>query len=413
MKLPFAPPLVVLFGAALLVRLLFAWYVESAGPLGSVFDDAAEYDAVGWSIANGDGFMLNGAPYAVHPPGYPLFLGVLYAVFGHHEAVVKIVQACLGGLTCVLVWLIGERLFTRRTGMVAASIAAVYPLMVFYTGVLLSETLYVFLATLLLHLLVRLRDTPSLRGVCLAGVVLGLMNLTRPVTLLLPAALLLWGWLEFASLRRAAVTAAVIAGITGLMMAPWVARNDAVLGVTSITTNQWTTLYSANNPAILDDPEAIGGYKHMAAISSEDAKAAYLSFLRDYAAGHPGEFIRLEMHKLKRFWSIFPRTGTAARDGLISLCSYGLLLPWFLVGLGLSVREREKPWVLFLWVGYFTLTTLIVYGSVRYRQPIEPVMILFGSVALERAWRWCRETRPTAPLPVAAPRDLRGSEGSR
>jgi hypothetical protein len=62
--------------------------------------------------------------------------------------------------------------------------------------------------------------------------------------------------------------------------------------------------------------------------------------------------------------------------------SYGWLLPLFLAGMLLAVRLPRPPWVLYAWVAYFCLLTLVLHGTTRYRQPVEPVILLFASFML-------------------------------
>jgi 4-amino-4-deoxy-L-arabinose transferase-like glycosyltransferase len=298
------------------------------------------------------------------------------------------VQSVLGALTCVLVLMIGERLFARQVGVIAAAIAAVYPFLVFYTGVLVAETLFVFLSTALVYVLVRLREARTWRWVVFAGMVLGMMNLTRPVTLLLPAILFFWAWIEFGTKTQAAAIAGMITLAMVLTILPWTVRNYVVTGsVIPLVTTHWATLYGANNRTIIQNPETVGGWVVPEPMTDEAYRAAYFAFLRHFFLHEPMELVRLELHKLKRFWSIFPKTQTASRDGVISLFSYGVLLPFFMLGMVLSLRTPQKPWVLFAWILYFSLTTLIMHGATRYRLPVEPVIILFGAFALERVWR--------------------------
>ena len=102
---------VLIFTCAFFVRILFNVYVVGLEtPTVDSFSDWKEYDAVGLSLAQGSGFSLNHAPYTIHPPGYPLLLGAIYAIGGHSYAAVKVVQSALGALTCVLILMIGERL---------------------------------------------------------------------------------------------------------------------------------------------------------------------------------------------------------------------------------------------------------------------------------------------------------------
>ena len=368
---------------AFLVRILFNVYVVGIEEPGlGVFPDSKEYDALGWSLASGRGFGIDEVPSTYRAPGYPFFLSIIYVLFGHSYAAVKIIQSLIGSLTCLFVFLIGERLFTKRVGVIAAGVAAVYPYLVVYTGVLLSETLFVFLSMGFLYLLVRLSPAFTWWQAGSAGLLLGAMNLTRPVILLFPIFLFFWGWARFGTKVKAAILTGVVLGSMCLVVLPWTLRNYLVTGSFVLIAAHpiWGALYGANNPTIVQDPDTIGGW--VPPDQMEDPRSAYLSFMRHYFLHEPLELLRLELHKLKRFWSVFPKT--TYRDRVISLFSYGLLLPLFLTGVVLSLQLPEKPWILLTWILYFNLIALVFYGSTRFRLPVEPVLILFGAFALDR-----------------------------
>jgi 4-amino-4-deoxy-L-arabinose transferase-like glycosyltransferase len=385
---------IVLFTCALVVRLLFNVYVTGIEDAGlEVFPDGKAYDALGWSLANGSGFRQHHAPDTSHPPGYPFFLAAVYALFGHSYAAVKILQSIIGALVCVMVMVLGERLFTRRVGMIAGALAAGYPFLVIYTGFMLSEGLFIFLSMVFLYALVRLRETFSMRWVAAAGLVLGLMNLTRPVTFLLPVVVLGWLWIDVGSKRRAGMIAGLLTLWMLVPIVPWTVRNYLVTqSFILIDDHQWETLYAGNNDSVLHNPEKIGGW--VQSINVDDYRGEYLAFIRHTLVDKPMEMLRLEFYKLVRFWSIIPSSSkTTERETIISLCSYGLLLPFFVTGLALSLKLPKPPWLLVAWILYFCFMTLIVYGSTRLRSPIEPVLLLFSAIAMERTWVWLRSKR--------------------
>lgn len=379
----------ILFTVALLVRVLFNVFVmgmENGGL--DLFPDGKEYDALGLSLAEGSGYARSQVPDTYRPPGYPLFLAAVYALFGHSVAAVKVLQSILDAATCVMILLIGERLFTRRVGVIAGAIAAVYPFLIVYTGFVLSEALFVFLSTVFLYALVRFREGCSWRWLAVAGLLLGGMNLTRPAVLLLPVLLFCWLWVELGRRCQAAVIAATLALWMLVPILPWTLRNYLVRhSFILIADHHWVALYAANNRTILQDPDRIGGW--IQPQGGEDYRAEYLSFMRHTAIHEPLELVRLEFHKLHRFWSIVPTSSrTTFWDALVSVCSYGVLLPFFVGGMALSLKMSKPPWLLFFWILNFCLMALILYGSTRFRSPIEPVLLLFGALALERAW--CR-----------------------
>jgi hypothetical protein len=270
--------------------------------------------------------------------------------------------------------------------VIAGAIAAVYPFLVVYTGFMLSEGLFIFLSMVFLYALVRLRETLSLRWVTAAGLVLGMMNLTRPVTLLLPAMLFGWLWIEVGSKRRAAVIAATLTLWMMVPILPWTVRNYLIThSFVLIADHHWVALYAGNNGRILQDPEKIGGWVDPETV--KDYRSAYLAFIGHTLVHEPREMLRLELYKLVRFWSVMPTSSkTTSRDAMVSLFSYGLLLPFFVSGVILSLKMPQKPWLLYVWILHFCLMTLIVYGSTRLRSPIEPALVLFASLAIERVW---------------------------
>lgn len=393
-------PALLLFAVAVLVRILFNVSVTGMENGGlELFPDGKDYDALGWSLANGSGYELNHAPYTFRPPGYPVFLAAVYMLFGHSIAAVKILQSVLDAATCVMILLIGERLFARRVGVIAGAIAAVYPFLIVYTGFVLSEALFVFLSTVFLYALLRFREHWSWRWLAVAGLLLGGMNLVRPAVLLLPAVLFFWLWIELGAKRRAAVFAVVLALWMLVPILPWTVRNYLVRSsVLLIADHHWAALYAANNRQILQNSDKIGGW--IQPQGGEDYRADYLSFIRDTALHEPLELVRLEVYKLYRFWSITPTSShTTFRDTLVSFCSYGVLLLFAVGGMVLSLKMAQTPWLLFFWIANFCLMTLILYGSTRLRSPVEPALILFGALALERVWlTWAgRAGRPGVP----------------
>ena len=348
-------PLIAVFVAAFLMRLIFNVYVMGIDDAGiERFPDGKDYDALALALAGGTGYEIDQSPNTFRPPGYPFFLAAVYALAGHSFAVVKVLQSLF----------------------------------------LLSETLFVFLSMVFLYMLIRLRGNWAWWDVALAGLVLGLMNLTRPVALLLPGLLFFWLWGELGAKRRAAMIAGLLALGMLVPIVPWTVRNYvATQSFILIDDHHWLGLHIGNNRTIMEMPDKIGGWLEPALVEGSresfraaDYRAAYVSFMRDLLQ-RPLDLLRLEGYKLMRFWSVVPTSSkTTPRDAVISILSYGLLLPLALLGVALSFRSVEKPWLLIVWTLNFCLMSLIAFGSTRFRAPVEPVLVLFGALALERAW---------------------------
>ena len=83
--------------------------------------DAMHYDQAAARFAGG-GPLAIGAFW--QPPLFPLLLGCLYRLTGPGVASATVVLAGLSTLTCLLLWWVGSRLFSRRVGLIAGLLLA-------------------------------------------------------------------------------------------------------------------------------------------------------------------------------------------------------------------------------------------------------------------------------------------------
>ena len=151
--------------------------------------DAVAYDAWARAIAGGDWF---GHEVFYQAPLYPYFLAVVYAVAGPSLLVVRLVQAALGGASCVLLAAAGRRFFSRGLGFAAGLVLAFYGPAVFFTGLVHKMALDLFFTTALLYALARAAEDARPRWSALAGVALGCLALTRENALAWLPVLVVW-----------------------------------------------------------------------------------------------------------------------------------------------------------------------------------------------------------------------------
>lgn len=214
---------------ALLVRLAFSF---RAPPF--VTNDSLSYLLPGFDLIHGGGF----APILKRPPLYSLFVGGVLGLFGEDTRALMLVQHLLGVVTVLLTYGIGRMLFGLAGGLVAGLLTAISGPVVVTEHYLMSEALFTLLLTagLLSYLgAVRTRRRGATLGLlALAGALLGLAALTRPIAqlvLLILAAglpLLLPRW------RPALLGTVALVALFGVVVLPWMARNQAVQGTFAI-----------------------------------------------------------------------------------------------------------------------------------------------------------------------------------
>ena len=81
--------------------------------------DDREYEGRAWNLVSGGNFwsLPNGDGNA--PPGYPLVIAGLYAVFGRRLVIVLALNAVLGGLAAIGTYLLSRRLMEHRAALLA------------------------------------------------------------------------------------------------------------------------------------------------------------------------------------------------------------------------------------------------------------------------------------------------------
>ena len=77
--------------------------------------------------------------------GYPLYLTILYKLFGPIIILPRIIKAFIGAYTCVLMYRISQRTFGEETGRMVGIMAALMLNLVIYCGYHLKETEMLFL----------------------------------------------------------------------------------------------------------------------------------------------------------------------------------------------------------------------------------------------------------------------------
>jgi Flp pilus assembly protein TadD len=149
------------FALAAGVRLAHLLLLRDAPFFPLYMGDAASYHL--WALELAGGAWIGDRVF-YQAPGYPYFLGVVYALIGNHPMVFRVVQALLGSAACGMVALAGARLFSTRAGAVAGGLLALYAPAAFFDGLLQKASLAFFLLAALVWLVAVAVDRET-RGV--------------------------------------------------------------------------------------------------------------------------------------------------------------------------------------------------------------------------------------------------------
>ncbi len=375
----------------------------------ALFSDALAYDAWAQRIAAGN-WWGDGVFYQA--PLYPYFLATIYSIFGRDLLIVRGIQIALGAASCVLLALAGRAFFSRRVGIAAGLLLALFPTAVFYDGLIQKASLALFFMTALLAALGRCRDGPRAVWCVVSGALLGCFALVFENALVLGPVVLIWlalGFGEAPARRRFACVALFAAGGL-LILLPVAVRNKRVGDELVLTTAQFgPNFYIGNNRNATGLYAALLPGRGDAAFERRDAvKLAEAELGRQLSPkevsrywtrkaladirSDPRRWGRLLITKWLLVWNRVEiadaedmdtyQDASALLRGLNTVLHLGVICPMAALGVYLTWSQRRNLWLLYLVVLAIALSVTMFFVFGRYRFPMTPVLILFAAAAL-------------------------------
>jgi tetratricopeptide (TPR) repeat protein len=430
--------LMLVAALALGLRLVYLWQIRTIPFFAQPVGDAAGYLVWAESIARGDWL---GQETFYQAPAYPYFLALIGVTLGADPWRIRIVQVVMGTLACVLIAAAGQRWFGRGPGLAAGILLAMYPPAIFFDGLVQKTSLGLLLICALLLVLAR-ADTPCegeplrrLRPLgcwLLAGVVLGLLGLTRENALVLGLPILAWlafGLSRHSWRRRLASTSALAVG-AAVVLLPVGVRNYRVGGEFAITTVQ-----AGPNFYIGNSERATGRYVPLVPghesppFEREDATDLAQSAVGrpldpgevsrywwrrswQFIRSQPGAWLALMGTKWLLVWNAYEVPDTeslyvyAAWSPLLGAMTavwhWGLLLPLAAAGVVLTWPRRGSLWLLYALALCMAAAVALFYIVARYRFPLVPVLVLFAGAALMEGYQRLRGGGLRAVWPAVA-----------
>jgi tetratricopeptide (TPR) repeat protein len=410
---------------ALILRFVYLLQIESIPLFYHLAGDGRTYDEWAQRIAAGD-WLGSGVFYQA--PLYPYFLGVLQTELGHNLWGIRFVQLSLGALSCGLIFLVGDQLFSRGAGLAAGIILACYAPAIFFDALIEKSVLDLFLLALLLFFLFAKVDDESWRKWLGVGAILGLLGLSRENALVLAPVIAVWLAIDFSEKAFSLRARWLVYFFTGLLLIllPVGLRNLALGGEFKLTTSQFgPNFFIGNNPAadgtygsvhkIIGEPQLEGsdaarlaGRALRRRVSPGEVSDYWLGKSLDYIRSEPLDWLRLFAKKWLMVWNarevedsddlyIYRRWSWLLMF-LSRIGHFGILAPLAAAGIWLSRKEWRRLWPLWGMIVSLSLSVAVFYVFARYRFPLVPLLALFAGAALAQLASLYREQEWRASL---------------
>lgn len=402
--------LLVAFG----LRAGFAWSQIRKIPSESIgtVPFQTETGHIAYSLATGRGFaspfQRDSGPTAWLTPIYPLLIAGIFKVFGVYTRASFLAAVFLNivfsSATCVPIYYAGRRIGGLAVGAAAAWLWALFPNAILISFEWIWDTsLAALLAATILWLTLILPESMRWRDWCLYGLLWGFTLMTNPALGSLFPVLL--GWLIYRMTRQGQfqlarpATAALLALLCCL---PWTVRNFIVFHrIIPFRSNLSYELYIGNNenyderrrglaPVITQDLETLRYLRMGETAFMDEEKRKALQFI----GSHPRVELQLFAWRFVDFWIGVPdpwRTFLSTDSWL----ARGILLGNFISSVGallgalaLFFKRNSYAIAVVSFPVVFPFLYYVTHTSLRYRHPIDPVVLLLTAVASEALWRW-------------------------
>lgn len=400
---------------AFLVRLSYGLYdIDIAHPEGDERDYV--YDSE---------IILEQGPLMMGPidfktfvgPGYPWLLALSKWIGG--ETAIVWINALLAALTVLLIFRIGRLFMQTPWAEFAAIWAILYVPYTLYVGTLLKESLLQFLVIWSFYLVFKLRIRFTLKlAVLFAFALTYLVHTDERYLFFFPVYILTFIYHKATIVQKLKRVGAII-GFFILLCLPWTIRNyivferpiflterlhmplDKILGIPNDLAQQ-SVDYSTDLGIFRDsllaglNPKVETGRQKGIAWSIDNGLVPHdftlweKIFYNSYAYWSP---IRTKDILVADGWKFWPARGPFGNT--IYMLNFGILLPFFLIGVFLAWRNRVfelKMLTLYLFLHY-ALHILMISGSGRYRHPIDFIILLLAFYGGSRVWLTIQEKR--------------------
>ena len=362
-------------------------------------------------------------------PLYPYFLAGIITVFGDSMWAIRIIQALLGSLSAVLVYLLGRRVFNQKIGTASGVIWALWATSIYYESEFLIHSLLIPLDLWALYRLAGAVKSKHLspRTSLWTGLIIGFSAIARPNILIFVAAFVVWVFWRFPVPRpqRKLLWLPLAAMLVGVSMpiAVVAVRNVVVAGDFVLIGNQGgINLYLGNNrqadglTMIMPDihPDRMGDWSTFTRITDSlacvqagrqlkpsEISSFWTGKAIDSVLAHPGAELGLLGKKLFYFWHGFENgdQGDIYRhveySGLLQAglwhhliwFPFGLISAFGLWGMWRARHDHPPAGMLVVFVLSYMFSVIGFLVTARHRLPVVPVVIIFAVWGVAQLWQ--------------------------
>ena len=408
------------------VRVAYGWdHVREAAPQTLTVHFQTETGFIAYSLVTGKGFSSpqgeQSGPTAWLTPIYPLLIAGIFHFFGvgtlHAFYASVFMNMIFSAATCIPMFFAGKRLGGVGLAAGAAWTWALLPnAIILPFGWIWDTALTALFVALLLWATLSIADSTRWRDWCGYGLLWGFTLMVNPAPgVLLPFWL---AWLAYKSppsaregWRARLAMPAFSAAVVVLCCVPWTVRNYRALHeLVPLRSNLGLELYVGNNenydplhprvwPNLITREKEIYRFYRMGEMPfmhEEMHKAV------GFIVAHPRVEVRLTSGRIAEFWTGTPapfqdlQRADSSLVLAVAVCNLLAIIGTMTGIVVLLAKRSEFAFPLVISPLVFPLLYYATHGSLRYRHPLDPVIVLLSAIAVMTVWRGIAGKRRTS-----------------
>lgn len=321
-------------------------------------------------------------------PGYPLFLAMIFRIFGYAIAgyqMVRVIQAIISCITILMVFKISVILFDMKVALLSAFLTSFYIPNIITSGYLLTETLFTALLYILLYYSLVYSDSPSMGKFAALGAMWAAAVMLRPTIAPYPGLLFFYMFVNKRNKFKNLIKYGLVMAISFIVIfLPWWLRNYNEYGkFIPLAASSGNPMLQGTYVNYYQTPENVVYYKlgrNALETNETEVKVAKMRIKEEFQKDFWGYLNWLTLGKTRFFWGtvFYWRELFGIPIKYVTIFHYFLLTGFAGIILCMFNKFKYSKYVLPVSLIFlFNIVHCVYMAFDRYAFPLMPLLTIF------------------------------------
>lgn len=409
--------LLIIFIVSLVIRLGFGIVMFNMNGVSKFCDD---WDYINYANSIIDQGVFVPDLNKLHPgshvvgPSFPLIIALMFLIFGQNYIPIVILNAIISSLIPILIYFLSKSVFNKKIALFSSIWSIFYVLHIRYIQMVRKEVWLAFLFPLVIFLFIleTKRNNITWKSLILPVIYTFFIHMDERFFTYFPIFLIAFLLLDKVSLKAGFRKSIVLGSLTIILMVPWLVRNyqvyDRPLILTERTAKFTDKLFGyedINKKRKIEKQRMIELYiaKRDSILAGKKINLKY-NRVRKMKKGIELGYIPHKFNRWERYWAEFKEfwrpirisggyvgrgfrfegPSWSLKHNLSEGLTYGILLPFFLIGCYFVFKYKNRYGIFFVFIIFIHTIIHVVLAHVRnrYRIPIDSFIIMLAFYGL-------------------------------